>query len=483
MNNIRKTEKNGDSKLNPSWVMRFFWWCAGVDKELLMHCRPEWSKYFSMGTTIFFTGAFAAISGGYALSMLFENPVLYISFGLFWGCFIFFLDRTIVTTIKFSKNESILSKIWRTSPRLILALFIGVVISTPLELKIFESNIRDGLRESIITNLKNEMASIDEDLKKIKENQASNNVISNGFSDQIKDREKSIDELKKEIELAYQKYLDEFNGTKGTGKKGIGPESRRLLREYEMLKRKNELLINNLYAEITDLNKDEKAHRTEQLEQIVNKSKDLLAQENEKTAQRDSLANEIYNVENGKQDSKLELTKKITTLWEISSLEKTDENGNVLSGNNILFWVHLFVMIFFIMIEMCPALVKIMIKYGMYDELVDAEVQKLSDFAEKIKQISKEDLKTDLEINTKRNDNRKSVEIPANRQTLENFFKVQRELLASAVKKWSDEEYRNIVNNPHAYLTDNMKETKDLATKKKDNEQESGEGWFMRNFD
>lgn len=101
----------------------------------------------------------------------------------------------------------------------------------------------------------------------------------------------------------------------------------------------------------------------------------------------------------------------------------------------------------------------------------------------KIKQISKEDLKTDLEINTKRNDNRKSVEIPANRQTLENFFKVQRELLASAVKKWSDEEYRNIVNNPHAYLTDNMKETKDLATKKKDNEQESGEGWFMRNFD
>jgi hypothetical protein len=135
------------------------------------------------------------------------------------------------------------------------------------------------------------------------------------------------------------------------------------------------------------------------------------------------------------------------------------------------------------MIEMCPALVKIMIKYGMYDELVDAEVQKISDFAEKIKQISKEDLKTDLEINTKRNDNRKSVEIPANRQTLENFFKVQRELLASAVKKWSDEEYRNIVNNPHAYLTDNMKETKDLATKKKDNEQESGEGWFMRNFD
>lgn len=463
--------------------MLFFWWCAGVDKELLMRCRPEWSKYFSIGTTIFFTGAFAAISGGYALSMLFENPTLYILFGLFWGCFIFFLDRTIVTTIKFAKEESGFSKIIRTFPRLILALFIGIVVSTPLELKIFESNIRDELRESIISNLKEEIVRVDEDLITIRGALASNNMVSNGFSNQIKDREKRIEELKRESELAYQKYLDEFNGTKGTGQKGVGPESRRLLREYEVLKQKNERLINGLYLEITDLNSKESADRIAQLEQIGNKREKFLKQELIRTAQRDSLANEIYAVENGKQDSNLDFTKKITTLWEISSLEKRDENGNVVSGNNVLFWVHLFVMIFFIMIEMCPALVKIMIKYGMYDELVDAEVQKISDFAEKIKQISKEDLKTDLEINTKRNDNRKSVEIPANKQTLENFFKVQRELLASAVKKWSDEEYRNIVNNPHAYLTDNMKETKDLATKKKDNEQESGEGWFMRNFD
>lgn len=483
MNNRKIEEEKDSCVIKPSCFMLFFWWCAGVDKELLMCCRPEWSKYFSIGTTIFFTGAFAAISGGYALSMLFENPTLYILFGLFWGCFIFFLDRTIVTTIKFAKEESGFSKIIRTFPRLILALFIGIVVSTPLELKIFESNIRDELRESIISNLKEEIVRVDEDLITIRGALASNNMVSNGFCNQIKDREKRIEELKRESELAYQKYLDEFNGTKGTGQKGVGPESRRLLREYEVLKQKNERLINGLYLEITDLNSKESADRIAQLEQIGNKREKFLKQELIRTAQRDSLANEIYAVENGKQDSNLDFTKKITTLWKISSLEKRDENGNVISGNNILFWVHLFVMIFFIMIEMCPALVKIMIKYGMYDELVDAEVQKISDFAEKIKQISKEDLKTDLEINTKRNDNRKSVEIPANKQTLENFFKVQRELLASAVKKWSDEEYRNIVNNPHAYLTDNMKETKDLATKKKDNEQESGEGWFMRNFD
>ena len=56
---------------------------------------------------------------------------------------IFNLDRFIVSTIK--KRNNFLDELLKATPRLILAVIIAVVISKPLELKIFEKEINQVL--------------------------------------------------------------------------------------------------------------------------------------------------------------------------------------------------------------------------------------------------------------------------------------------------------------------------------------------------
>lgn len=124
-------------------IQRFFWWCAGANLDLLEKCPTEHAKYVGIGGTIFFTAMMASFAGGYAIFTAFQNQPLAIFFGIFWGCMIFNLDRYIVSSIgrgdgttRISRDEWI-----NSSPRLLMAILLGFVIATPLELKIFEKEI------------------------------------------------------------------------------------------------------------------------------------------------------------------------------------------------------------------------------------------------------------------------------------------------------------------------------------------------------
>src|SRR5210317_1114722 len=110
--------------------------CSGADTEVLENCsKSEQIKYVGIGGTVFFTAIMATIASSYALYTVFDNYFVALIFGLVWGLLIFNLDRFIVGTIK--KRESKWSEIWQATPRIILAVIIAVVISKPLELKLF----------------------------------------------------------------------------------------------------------------------------------------------------------------------------------------------------------------------------------------------------------------------------------------------------------------------------------------------------------
>ena len=73
-------------------LKNFFWMCSGAHRETLEGCRSESGKYAGIGATIFFTGLFAAIAGGYALYTVFDNVIWAMLFGIVWGLMIFNLD-------------------------------------------------------------------------------------------------------------------------------------------------------------------------------------------------------------------------------------------------------------------------------------------------------------------------------------------------------------------------------------------------------
>lgn len=133
------------------WFKEFTWWCAGADRGLLRMCPGDHSKYTGIGTVILFTAIMAFFSSSIALSLVFEKEghdfsTIGIIGGVFWACMIFFLDRFITNTM-YSDGKVSISKdeIIGGLPRILIAIFLGIVISAPLELKIFEKEINTKL--------------------------------------------------------------------------------------------------------------------------------------------------------------------------------------------------------------------------------------------------------------------------------------------------------------------------------------------------
>src|ERR1700761_3535543 len=133
-------------------ITRFFWFCSGAHVGTLKKYPVEHNKYVGIGATIFFTALFASLSGGYAMYFVFNGDSFAVGFailfGLLWGTAIFNMDRYIVSSI--NKEGSTNQQILQASPRILLAIMIGVVISRPLELKIFDKEIRQKLKTAYL---------------------------------------------------------------------------------------------------------------------------------------------------------------------------------------------------------------------------------------------------------------------------------------------------------------------------------------------
>jgi len=231
-------------------LQKFFILCSGADSDILKTCsKGEQSKYAGIGATVFFTALMAFIASAYALFTVFDNVYTAIFFGLIWGLLIFNLDRFIVSTIK--KNDSFKSEFLQATPRIILAVIIAIVISKPLEMKIFEKEINQVLLEE-----KNTMTL------------ANKEQIATQYTPQIEKLTSDILGLKNEIatkeaetNALYDTYISEAEGTAGTKLLGKGPVYKEkrdkhdaALTELQSLKQTNADKISALEAQIEALN-------------------------------------------------------------------------------------------------------------------------------------------------------------------------------------------------------------------------------------
>lgn len=230
-------------------LKKFFILCSGADHALLDTCAPgEQNKYAGIGATVFFTALMAFIASGYALYTVFDNVAIAIGFGFMWGLLIFNLDRFIVSTIK--KRDNFMDEFLQAVPRLILAVIIAVVISKPLELKIFEKEI-----DRVLLEQKN-------DLTLANQNQIADQFTPeiNALDTQIEDLKTEITTKEAEVNALYDTYITEAEGTSGTGKLGKGPVYKEkrdkhdaALAELQQLKETNAEKIAALEIQKTEL--------------------------------------------------------------------------------------------------------------------------------------------------------------------------------------------------------------------------------------
>jgi len=192
-------------------VKDFLLFCAGVDRTILEKAPTDENKYIGIGATVLFTGLLAFFSGGYALYTVFDNTIMAIIFGMIWGLMIFNLDRYIVLSMK--SNGSWFKDFMVAFPRLVLAVFLALVISKPLELKIFEKEIDA------------ELVQMEQEVFKKQEDQVRGRYVA-----QVADYQTNIRQLKTEIAVKTaardsleMMAIQEADGTGGSRKRNLGP--------------------------------------------------------------------------------------------------------------------------------------------------------------------------------------------------------------------------------------------------------------------
>jgi hypothetical protein len=215
-------------------INRFFWFCAGVHQDTLLKHPTDENKYVGIGATIFFTGLFAALSGGYAMYFVFKGDsfavVFALLFGIIWGLAIFNMDRYIVASI--NKNATPWKQVLQATPRILLAIMIGLVISRPLELKIFDKEIKERLKVSYLNNQRSKIDTL-------------NKAFDSKYTiemNQLKAARQQQDSLASGIKADRQKLNFEIFGNKTTetsGVMGYGPYAKR--KEAELKAREQNL--------------------------------------------------------------------------------------------------------------------------------------------------------------------------------------------------------------------------------------------------
>lgn len=124
----------------------FFVWSAGSDREILDRTgRSEHVKHAGYGGLVLVPAVLGLFSMMYAVSTLTDKAFVYIGAGLIWACIVFTFDRFIVSTFRKSDSprKDIFSFLFLS--RLLFSIGIGVLVSHPIVLLVFDASLEQEL--------------------------------------------------------------------------------------------------------------------------------------------------------------------------------------------------------------------------------------------------------------------------------------------------------------------------------------------------
>lgn len=309
---------------NSNGFQKFLMICSGANLLILRKTPSEWNKFAGIGGIVLFTAVFATLSAGYAMFTVFDDLLIAIGFGILWGLMIFNLDRYIVSSIK--KTGTWWNQILMSIPRLILATFLGIIISKPLELKIFEKEVNKQLNTIIQRNkkqLQGEMSG------RILQQSGPFETEKKQIAEKMAMYQKSYDSAAVELE---KEILGKQSGLT-SGKVGFGSNAKR----KQELKEQRRLDVENYQKQV--------APRLEYLDKEISK---------------------VY--------TNLETERKTTETFEdkyngfAARLQALDELG---VNSAIIATAAAFIMGLFICLEISPVLIKLISGVGPYDYLLE----------------------------------------------------------------------------------------------------------------
>lgn len=298
--------------------------CSGGNLHILRKTPSEWNKFAGIGGIVLFTSIFATLSAGYAMFTIFDDIWISSGFALLWGLMIFNLDRYIVSSIK--KTGSWWNQLLMSLPRLILAAFLGIIISKPLELKVFEKEVNKQLNTIIQRNKTQLQAEMNGRILQ----------QSGPFETEKKQIQSRITAYQQAYDSAAVELEKEILGKQSTltsGKEGFGPNAKR----KSELKEQRRLDLENYQKQMQP--------RISYLDSEISKVYNNIETERNKTETFEDRFNGFA-----------------------ARLQALDELGK---NSSIIGIAAAFIMGLFICLEIAPVLVKLISSVGPYDYLLE----------------------------------------------------------------------------------------------------------------
>jgi hypothetical protein len=479
-----------ENKRELSHIQRFMCICAGVDKEILKQCPTEWNKYTGIGATIFFTGVLASLSGGYALYTVFRNGNIDVidkgavpfalAFGLLWGLIIFNLDRFIVSTFRKAETgewwQKLLKELGQASPRIVLAIIIAVVISKPIEIKIFENRLAEQVKQneiavkkakiddfntihqigakegrvnaldSTLTKLQTELTTDPQNVKDLISNDLARanselTIVKNTNNPKITANENERNRIKNNPN-SYIYKTDSLGNSINTWQYTQSAKDRR-----DVLYQENQRLNKEISYKQDEVNKINKHIEDERTEYKKRKNEEITERKQEKDSAEVQLKTatqtaEIEAADANKTSEKAFSNNFITQIEALGDLTDNDPTMKIVS------W---FLTLLFLTIELAPILTKLITKRGPYDEILECTEYEMmieqkgiisrrnSEINELLKQ-AEDAAKLRIEIVNRIAKDKADAELKNNKEILEDIATKQLELAKMAIEEWYKEE-------------------------------------------
>lgn len=311
-------------------LYRFFVWSAGSDQDILDRCgRSEHIKHAGYGGLVLVPAILGVFSMIYAISTLTDRWYIYTAAGLTWGVIVFIFDRFIVSTFRKSDSprKDILSFLFAS--RLLFSIGIGIVVSHPTVLLVFDDSLRQELLRMKAEGEQEIVAKFESDMQVVR---SRDSVLNQQVADRLAERRC------KETLLLFEMSGKDTTLSCGTtsGMLQYGPRAREIKEEISYLNQEIKEMQAQNAAKI-------EANRAE-IDKIT-KEKELKYTTFQDEFSTNYLAREVA----------------------LERLMQREEGGGTVRGT---MW---FLILFFILIDILPVSFKAATKPGLYDRILEKD--------------------------------------------------------------------------------------------------------------
>lgn len=407
---------------------RFLWWCAGADEKILRFSSySDHVKYVGIGGVVLATGFMAALSMGFAMHTIFSkqdpatgemvgNWFITVPIAIIWALIVFNLDRFIVSSTGKGDGESSISikELGNATPRLFMAILLGLTISAPLETYIFQKEIQREWKLSM------DQLALSKTYEVLQAETNNNAQLDSALSK----KQVQVNIQRETWKLANQAWEDQMQGRMGEA--GNGPRSKELAKVRDAEKAK----LDKLEAELKTL------------ENTLSINISGIKQK------QDSVQNIIKNTKAGFLDQ-------IMMLERLSSQGKTvpkfdPATNQIIKGSEqeiygSAFWPIWLVRLLFMIIEIAPVLLKLMLIKSPYDYMSE----NVNQILESKQGISLQHMTDEHSQVHKLKENFNPKRIIA---IVEHQNAKEEENAKEAISRFAEKEKEEIAKNPQAFI-------------------------------